>query len=60
MLKPHRPIETDVAVWARRYIERGGDPAEILSAMGAAFPGLSYGAAGRALAMLNERRAYDA
>jgi len=52
MHKPHRPVEADVAAWARRYLEQGGDAGEILTAMGKAFPGLSYGAAGRALDLM--------
>lgn len=56
MHKAHVPIERDVAAWARRYLELGGNPDEILTAMGNAFPGLSYGAAGRALAKVWEER----
>jgi hypothetical protein len=52
MHKDHRPLEVDVAAWARRYLAEGRDPGEILTAMGKAFPGLSYGSAARALAQV--------
>jgi hypothetical protein len=57
MGKPHVPLEVDVAAFVQRYLDEGGDPGEVLVAIGRAFPGVSYGLAGRAIEMANRRRA---
>lgn len=51
MHRPHVPIERDIAGFVARYRERGGDEGEIICAIGRAFPGVTYGAIGRALAL---------
>jgi hypothetical protein len=51
MAKLHRPLEIDLAVWIRSYLDRGGDPGELLTELGRRFPGTSYAVAGRALAL---------
>lgn len=49
MHKPHVPIERDIAAFILRYRATGGDPDEILTAIGKTFPGCTYETAGRAL-----------
>lgn len=51
MDKPHVPIERDIAAFILRCRASGGDPDEILTAIGKAFPGCTYAIAGRALNM---------
>lgn len=38
MHRPHVPIERDIAGYVRAYHARGGDPGEILVAVGRTFP----------------------
>lgn len=55
MFKPHVPIHQDIAAFIIRYRKEGGDPAEVLTAIGEAFPGCTYLTAGRALNLADER-----
>lgn len=54
MHKPHVPIERDIAAFVRAYRHRGGDEGELLIAIGRAFPGCSYGAAGLGIHLANK------
>lgn len=56
MDKPHVPIERDIAEFVIRYRDGGNDPGYLLSAIGRAFPGCSYGVAGRAITIAEQRR----
>lgn len=55
MGKPHIPIERDIAEFIARYRARGGDEGELLTAIAKAFPGCTYAAAGRAIALAGRR-----
>jgi len=55
MDRPHVPIERDIADFVVRYRERGGDPGDLLIAIGKAFPGCTFAAAGRGIALAERR-----
>jgi hypothetical protein len=55
MHRPHVPIERDICAFIIEYRRGGGDPSELLSAIGKAFPGCTYLTAGRAINLADGR-----
>lgn len=55
MGKEHVPIERDIAAFVLRYRAQGRDPGDLLLSIGKAFPGCSYGAAGRGIILADQQ-----